>query len=135
MSTVSIEKQITIDVTPDKVWRVFTQPALTQQLGGEYLTEWSIGSPFGWKGLHEKINTIGTILQLEPTKLLQHNLVNAEDRIEKSIITYRFESRYGSTTLTVREDFKYDMTDTELEEANAGWDNALMAIKDAAESI
>jgi uncharacterized protein YndB with AHSA1/START domain len=37
MSRSVIEKKIEISAPPDKVWRVFTDPAITKQLGGEYL--------------------------------------------------------------------------------------------------
>lgn len=41
-----IEKSILIDTTPNKVWEVFTNPLLTQKMGGSYQTDWQPGSFF-----------------------------------------------------------------------------------------
>src|SRR5688572_13701194 len=74
-----IEKTIEINAAPAKVWRVFTDPAVTKQMGGEYVTDWKAGSTFGWKGRDGKMHTSGIILDLEPEKLLKHNLSDMND--------------------------------------------------------
>lgn len=45
-----VEKTIVINATPENVWRVFTDPSITQQMGGEYMSDWKVGSTLGWKG-------------------------------------------------------------------------------------
>ena len=130
-----IQKAITINASPEEVWRVFTDPHITRQLGGEYVTEWKIGSSFGWKALDGKMYTNGTILKLEPQKLLEHNLFNEGDKTVKSVITYKFENNNGSTNLLAWENINHDMTQQEFQETNTGWDIALTAVKEAAEKL
>jgi len=55
MSKFFIEDSIEISAPVSKVWRVFTDPVLTGQMGGEYVSDWKVGSPFGWKGLDGKM--------------------------------------------------------------------------------
>lgn len=131
-----IERSIAINASPASVWRVFTDPSLTQQIGGEYVSEWKVGSSFGWKGADGNMYTNGTILQIEPGRLLQHNLINPEDGHSiLSEITYTLQDNNGSTTLTAREDLVYDMSGKEYEDAVEGWDAALQAVKELAETI
>ena len=77
MSKYFIEKTIEINAPVSKVWRVFTDPALTTHLGGEYVSDWKVGSSFGWKGADGKMVTNGTIMKIMPEKLLQHNILNS----------------------------------------------------------
>lgn len=69
-----IEKEIKINTSPNNVWRVFTDPVITSQMGDEYVTDWKTGSSFGWKGADGKMYTQGSILQLDKEKLLKHSL-------------------------------------------------------------
>ena len=134
MSKRILEKSIEIDAPAANVWRVFTDPALTRQMGGEYVTTWKVGSSFGWKGLDGKMYTEGTILQLEPGKHLQHNLFRAgSDREVASVITYDLHEKDGQTTLRSREEFTNPLNEEEYTEASEGWDTALLAVKDLAE--
>ena len=52
-----IEKSVEINAPVSKVWRVFTDPVLTRQMGGEYVSEWEVGSSFSWKSLDGQILT------------------------------------------------------------------------------
>ncbi len=135
MASTLIQKEITINAGADQVWRVFTDPSITKQLGGEYVTEWIVGSHFGWKGLDGKMYTSGTILQLESQKILQHNLLDGEGRAIRSIITYKLEEGNGRTKLSAEEELKYEISTTEIEEINKGWDFALAAVKEVAEKL
>jgi len=47
MSKFFIEDSIEISAPVSKVRRVFTDPVLTRQMGGEYVSDWKVGSPFG----------------------------------------------------------------------------------------
>ena len=84
MSKLFVEKSIEINAPASKVWQVFTDPAITRQIGGEYVSDWKVGSSFGWKGLDGKMVTNGTILKIEPEKLLQHNLLTLLDPLIQS---------------------------------------------------
>ena len=131
-----VEKIIEINTTPKNLWRVFTDPLITRQMGGEYVTDWKVGSSFSWKATDGNIYTNGTILQLEPEKVLQHNLFNLDDKTKiLSVITYKFKDNNGSTTLYAREDLTFEMTDIEYKEASEGWDFALNIVKEKAENL
>ena len=132
MSKFFIEKSIEIHIPVSKVWRVFTDPVLTRQMGGEYVSGWKVGSPFGWKGMDGKIATQGTILKIEPERLLQHNLLNSAGSTN-SVITYEFDEKNRVTVLHTREDFTKPVTDKEYADAAEGWDVALLAVKETAE--
>ena len=131
-----IEKAIEINTTPKKLWRTITDPAVTREMGGEYISDWQIGSSLSWKGTDGHIYTNGTILQLEPEMILQHSLFNLDEK-EKilSVITYKFDDNKESTTLHAREDYSISLTDKEYEEASGGWDFALKVVKQTAENL
>ncbi len=128
MSKFFIEKSIEINAPVSNVWRVFTDPALTRQMGGEYVSDWKVGSSFGWKTLDGKIVTNGTIMKIVPEKLLQHTLLNSVGSTN-SVITYEFGEKNGITTILAREDFTSPIPDEEYSDAVDGWETALRAIK------
>ncbi len=136
MSTAVIQKRIEINAKPDKVWRVFTDPTISRQIGGEYVTDWAIGSSFGWKDLNGTMYTDGAIIQIEPEKLLQHQLLdlNNSGRL-LAIITYQMESHGDNTVLYATEELQSAMTEKELEDASENWNIALHAVKETAEKI
>ncbi|SIN97123.1 SRPBCC family protein [Chitinophaga niabensis] len=126
-----IEKSILINATPAKVWEVFTNPEVTRKMGGEYISDWKAGSSFGWKGADGKMYTQGVILQIIPNQLLQHHLFRPEDGHSiLSTITYEFLDQQGSTLLLAKED-----PVESYEDASAGWDAALQAVKELAEGL
>ncbi|HLA54385.1 MAG TPA: SRPBCC family protein [Flavitalea sp.] len=131
-----VEKSIEINASIEKVWRVFTDPVLTRHMGGEYLSDWKVGSSFQWKGKDGNLYTNGIILQIQPTKILKHNLFDLNDK-EKllSVITYEFSENAEKTVLTSKEVLNYELTKEQLQDASDGWDFALKAVKDTAESI
>ena len=131
-----ITKTIEINASPKKVWRVFTDPKVTRQMGGEYVSEWKAGSSFGWKGKDSSLYTNGVILELEPEKLLKHNLFDLKDKSRLlSVITYEFTKNEDGTILSAREEINYEITDCLLKEANEGWDAALQLVKYVAEKL
>jgi uncharacterized protein YndB with AHSA1/START domain len=135
MAKVLIQKTITINASADQVWRVFTDPAVTRKLGGEYVTEWIVGSDFGWKGRDGKMHTSGFVLQFEPQKILQHSLLDRENKGVKSVITYKLEETNGLTKLSAVEELHYGISAKEIEEINQGWDLALASVKEVAEKL
>jgi uncharacterized protein YndB with AHSA1/START domain len=132
MSKFSIEKSIEINAPVSQVWRVFTDPALTRQMGGEYVSAWEVGSSLGWKGVAGRILTNGTIMKLEPEKLLQHTFLNSVGSTG-SVITDEFDEKNGVTTVHAREDFTNPIIDKEYSDAAEGWEAALRALKATAE--
>jgi uncharacterized protein YndB with AHSA1/START domain len=132
MSKFFIEKSIEINAPVSTVWRVFNDPLLTRQMGGEYVSDWNVGSSFGWKGLDGKRMTNGTIMKIELGRLLQHTLLDSIGSTN-SVITYEFDEKNGKTTLHAREDFTNPISDPEYEDAVDGWNAALRAVKETAE--
>ena len=136
MSKRIIQKTIKIDASVGKVWRVFTDPIVTRQMEGEYVTDWKVGSALGWKGKDGKIYKNGMVLEIEKERLIKHNLVGMEQEKKMlSIITYRFVDSGTQTILQAQEELYYEMTDGQYKEAMEGWDYALNLVKDTAERI
>jgi uncharacterized protein YndB with AHSA1/START domain len=136
MPKLFVEKSIDIDAPISKVWRVFTDPTLSRRMGGEYITDWQVGSSFSWKGLDGQMYTNGVILKIEPEKILQHNLFSSQASSTESItsvITYEWRERGQFTTLLAREDFLNPINDTEYADAMDGWEAALLSVKEIAE--
>lgn len=131
-----IEKTIVINAPVADVWSVFTNPTVTRQIGGEYVSDWKIGNDLGWKGIDGKMITRGSILQFEPGQILQHDLYSpATEDLVLSIITYRLEDNDQFTILHAREDLFYTMDKEYQDAANEGWDMALKLVKQVAEKL
>lgn len=128
-----IEKSIDIRTPASRVWQVFTDPTVSRQLGGEYVSDWKVGSAFGWMGLNGTMLTHGTILQIQPEKLLQHHLFELDTFSVLSTISYVFQENNGHMTLLAREEFTKPISDKAYADASEGWGIALQSIKDIAE--
>jgi len=87
------------------------------------------------KGSDGKMYTKGSILQIEPAKLLLHNLVDMQDGKLLSVITYRFANKNGYTVLEAEEDIRYATDQEQLAAIAEGWDRALEAVKTIAEKL
>lgn len=131
-----IEKAIEINASVKKVWSVFTDPIVTRQMGGEYVSGWKVGSSIGWKGQDGMFNTNGTILKIEIEKLLKHELLDLKDKNKLlSVITYEFKEIGERTILITKEEINYEMTTDQIKDASDGWDLALNAVKETAEKL
>jgi hypothetical protein len=47
MSVFFPEKSVSINAPAAKIWRVFTDPAPSRRIGGEYVTDWKVGGGLG----------------------------------------------------------------------------------------
>lgn len=136
MSKPTIEKTIEIQAGPGKVWRVFTDPVISRQIGGEYVTDWKVGSSFSWKGLDGTILTNGEIILIEPEKRLKYKQFDLNDTSRLlAVITYKLTPNAANTILSATEELNYEMPEDELQEASNGWDFALNAVKETAEKL
>lgn len=125
-----IIKHILINAPASKVWGMFIDPEFTRQLGGQYISNWQVGSSFRWQAINGSILTNGMILDIEPEKFLQHSLYYPEEEDEvMARITYTLEEQDGRTVLNVTEEFTDPITDKDYEDSMAGWDAALTMIK------
>ncbi len=105
-------------------------------MGGEYVSEWNVGSDFGRKWWDGEMYTSGKIVEIEPEKLLKHTLFDKKNpKVVTSVISYRLENDGDTTTLFAREELRYEMTDQEYDDAVEGRDGALEAVKSIAENL
>jgi uncharacterized protein YndB with AHSA1/START domain len=131
-----IIKSIDIDATAAKVWSVFADPAISRQMGGYYDTDWKKGSVISWRGPDGKAHTRGVILQCAAPRLLQYQLFDMQDAGKVlSTIIYVFTEDQEKTLLIAREELHYEISENELADAGAGWDSALLAVKNIAEQL
>ncbi|MEJ2902756.1 SRPBCC family protein [Pedobacter panaciterrae] len=130
-----IEKSVLINTTPDKVWKVFTNPLITRKLGGIYKTDWNPGSFFGWQNLSGTQITYGRLLDYRPGEYLKHELFTGKDMQElSSVISYTTMFKHDHTILHATEELLEELTDAEFGDAVSGWEAALQELKKVAES-
>ena len=136
MSHTFIETSVEIEAPASTVWGMFTDPAFTKQMGGEYVSNWKVGSPLKWLNSAGQILTNGTILKIEPNKILQHSLFsNPESLSVMAILTYKLVGSGDRTTVRIREDFTNSITEEERVDFIQGWNVALRAAKEVGEKI
>jgi hypothetical protein len=108
-------------------------------MGGEYVSDWQVGSAIGWQDADGSMLTRGTILDIEAEQLLQHNLFAKDDPGGEegapvvSVITYSLHGIDEHTILIGREEFTYPLEEDVYTETSEGWQAALEAFKDVAE--
>jgi uncharacterized protein YndB with AHSA1/START domain len=102
-------------------------------MGGEYVSDWRVGSSFGFK-MGSSMITNGKILAIDPGKLLRHSLFGPDGTTVISTVTYTLQSEDGNTVLTGREEFPGPLDDTDYTDTLEGWKAALAAVKDVVES-
>ena len=124
-----IKKDIIINAHASKVWGMFVDPTFTRQMGGEYVSDWQVGSSLGWKGLNGQQLTNGIILKIEPRRLLQHSLFHAGTDAVMAIITYELREHGEATTVSIREEFSQPVSEEELNASEEGWAAALAMVK------
>ncbi|HUR30663.1 MAG TPA: SRPBCC domain-containing protein [Saprospiraceae bacterium] len=131
-----IKKTISISATPHAVWRVFTDPVVTKQMGGHYVSTWKAGDSLQWKGEDGQMSTFGIILAIEPERLLKHSLYDLKTKSRiTSVITYQIEKKETYTLLHAEEELSFDMREEQFEDALDGWDMALASVKELAEKL
>lgn len=103
-------------------------------MGGHYVSAWKKGETLQWKGDDGKFYTYGIILELEPDKLIRHNLLDMKSKSKLiSTITYTLEENGETVLLSAEEELAYAMDEEEFEEALDGWDFVLETVKSIAE--
>lgn len=130
-----IEATIGINAPLHKVWSVFTNPDITQQMGGYYDTDWKVGSSFGFKKANGNRLTNGTLLNFQPERLIKHNLFEPNSETVMSVLTYEFQEKDGVTLLTGKEELSQPLDKTSFDNASAGWKSALDLVKQIAEAL
>lgn len=135
MPQLFIERTMIIDATPARVWSVLTEPEFTRRFGGEFVTEWSPGSSFSWKGLDGRLHTHGVLTKIEPGVLFQYDLFHPNSTSVVSTITYELhaDETAKKTTLLAREEFTGAISKEVYDLSGTAWVEALARIKGYAE--
>ena len=133
-----INKSITINATPEKVWEALTSPEKTKQyfFRCEVHSDWKPGSPIVFTGESspgQKTELKGQIVQVHPLRLLKYTL-NHSAEPGYSTVTDVLKYENGRTTLTISD----DVGDTpgiadRYKKSEQGWDMVLNGLKELLE--
>jgi uncharacterized protein YndB with AHSA1/START domain len=105
--------EVKINAKTDKVWEALTTPSIIKQylFGTETISDWKEGSRITFKGVWEGKEYIdgGTILKIEPEKILQYtywsSMSGTEDIPENyATITFEISIDGNATLLTLTND-------------------------------
>lgn len=137
--TQQIEKSITINALPSVVWKTLTNPDLVNQwmaepgMEVEIITDWKVGSTIVINGFHHiKFQNTGTVLKVEPDKILAYNYLSSlsqlPDRPENySIIEFSLEPIGNHTALTLT--LRNFPTETIFKHINLYWTATMEILK------
>jgi len=136
MTYTFLETSVEIDAPASTVWGMFTDPAFTGQMGGQYVSKWKVGSTLQWQNLNGQILTSGMILEIEPEKILKHTLFTSPDSSSvMATLAYTLSANGERTTIDIREDFVNPVTEQEYSDSIEGWNAALRGAKEIAEKL
>ncbi len=139
MNEFMVKKKVVIKATPSEVWDALTNPEKTKEyfFNCKVFSDWKVGSPITFKGrifLIKKIEMSGTIVQIEPEKLLKYTLHNEGNPPSMSTVTDELSYENGQTTLTITDDVgKGEGAQERFEKSEKGWDKVLEGLKELVE--
>ena len=141
MNEFIVTKSVEIYAEGAAVWDALTNPEKTKKyfFHCEVFSDWKAGSPIQFKGkifLIKEIEMNGTILDINPGKLLKYNLKNEESDHPVSVSTVTDSLSYsnGITTLTITDDVGQGEGAMErYEKSEKGWDKILKGLKELVE--
>jgi uncharacterized protein YndB with AHSA1/START domain len=136
-----VKKQIDVNADISSVWSALTTPEKTKQyfFNCEVCSDWKVGSPITFKGtmlLVKQIEMKGTILAIEPGKLLKYDLVNSGsgDHQSVSTVTDELSHKDGVTTLSITDDVGGgEGAQERFDKSETGWDTVLAGLKEFVE--
>jgi len=149
MEKLIVKNSIDIHAHTDNVWDALVNPEQTKKymFGCEAISEWKIGSPLIWKGSYEGKEMVfvkGSILDIQPNKLLKYTIIDPNSAIpdvpENYLnVTYQLLDNNGKTNLTVVQDGFESAAEgekryKEVYNNGEGWNPILIQIKQLAES-
>jgi uncharacterized protein YndB with AHSA1/START domain len=144
MTPLIVKNNINIKAPIAKVWDVLVNPVQTKQymFGCETVSDWKVGSPLLWKGEYEgkaMVFVKGTIIKIEPEKLLVYTTIDPNSTIDDVSenyleVTYQLSFENGETIFTVTQGDYNKVAEGERRYKEAynngeGWDPILVAIK------
>lgn len=121
---------------PAEVWEALTDPQKTKQyfFNCKVASDWKVGSAITFKGrifLIKKIELSGTILDIEPQKLLKYTIQNTSDKSNTfSTVTDEIEYENGRTILTITDDVgQGEGAEERYNQSVKGWDKVLSGLQ------
>jgi len=107
-----VKRKTVLKATPAEVWDALTNPEKTKKyfFHCKVFSDWEVGSTITFVGrifLIKKIEMKGTILAIEPGKLLKYSLDNASAKdgtSSFSVVTDTLTFENGKTTLVITDD-------------------------------
>jgi uncharacterized protein YndB with AHSA1/START domain len=144
-----IKNAIEINAPAPTVWDVLVNPEQTKKymFGCETVSDWKKGSELLWRGEYEGEEMVfvkGTIVDIQPGKLLAYTAIdpnsNIEDKSENYLtVTYTLSEKDGKTAFTVTQGDYSTVAEGEkryMESYNngEGWNPILEQIKKIAEA-
>ena len=144
MNELIIKNQIMINAPASIVWDALTNPEQTKKymFGCETVSDWKVGSPLLWRMDYEGKEFIavkGTILRIEPEKLLAYTTIDPHATIEDIpenylTVTYELKQENGQTLFTVTQGDYNKVADgakrySEAFNGGEGWNPILVEIK------
>lgn len=140
MTDLALEVSVFINAPVEKVWDALTNPKLIKKylFGTNAISDWKAGSSLIFKGEWEGKEYIdkGTILKIEPNKVLQYNYYSAfsnlEDKEENyQILTFSLTPENNGIKLTlVQENIPTEESKKHSEE---NWKSVLNTMKNLLE--
>jgi len=132
-----IKKHISISASTDKVWEALASPQIIKQymFGAEVISTWQKGDTVIYRGQWDghPFEDKGTILEIDPGKILQLSFFSAssgmEDRPENyNLITYEIiPEADGHTTLSITQENNPSQSAADF--ARENWEMTLNQIK------
>lgn len=140
MKNFIVKKEIEIKASPAQVWDALTNPEKTKEyfFNCEVHSDWKKGSPISFEGrvmLVKKIEMNGTILEIQPEKLLKYNLINSDgNHPSTSTVTDQLTYENGVTRLSISDDVgQGEGAEERYERSVKGWDKVLSGLKEFVE--
>jgi uncharacterized protein YndB with AHSA1/START domain len=140
MDNLTATASITVNATPERVWKALTDPAEIKQylFGTDAKSDWKVGSSVTYTGEWEgkKYEDKGKVIESKPNKLLHttyySSMSGKEDKPENySNVIYRIEPAGDQTILTIVQDNNTDEKSRDHSQAN--WNMVLQGFKKVVE--
>ncbi|MBI1769491.1 MAG: SRPBCC domain-containing protein [Bacteroidetes bacterium] len=139
MTDIVCTTSVEIKAPISKVWKALTEPEQIKKylFGTDTISDWKVGSPIIFSGVWEgkPYEDKGTILAMEPEKLLKYNYWSnwaGEDILEnRQIISYHLKSENGKTVFTLTQE--NCPTNEARDHSASNWNMVLSSMKEMLE--
>lgn len=130
------EASTIIDASMDRVWDALTNPEVIKQymFGTMVVSDWKEGSSIVWKGEWQgkKYQDKGTILRLQPKRLLQYSHYSPLSGLPDTqknyhTVTVELSSKGTQTVVSLKQD--NNTTEQEREHSENNWKTMLTSLK------